>query len=151
MSTILLVTGSHTVDTVDCMWVETMLHPRLAGTQLLIAGDACGPDTIAHEMALNRRIKSARWCTDGRVEYCRPTSWWDEARWDTVETPVDPAERALARNAAMVAWCAGRMAAGDDVRALGLVVAASATHGVDHTLQLCRDAGVRITRLVWTP
>lgn len=152
---ILLVCGSRSLATraVTRGWVEESLHSRITGTMLVVAGDAIGPDVLAHEMALNRRIQCARWCVDGRVQYRFLDQWYNEARWDSDATTADPRRRPLERNAAMVAWCARRLAEasgpGDVVRALGLVDEGSPTRGTDHTLRLCERVGIPVERKVW--
>ena len=154
MTTILLVTGSRSLADNDPArwWVTEQLHPSLAGATLVVAGDARGVDARAHEMALYRRIQSMRWCVDGRVQYRDHLgAWHTDARWDDATTTTDPRKRPLSRNAAMVQWCVDQIRAGATVRVLGLVDPQSRTRGTDHTLGLCRVAGLVVERRVWVP
>ena len=148
---ILLACGSRTLAASGARitGVGECIHAHIGGAQLVVAGDAIGPDAQAHQMAFNRRIPSARWHVDGRVQYRLLLDWTDEARWDTDDTTTDPRKRPLARNLAMVAWCADRITRGDTVRCLALIDRASKSHGTEHTAAACERAGIVVVRRVW--
>ena len=151
MTTILLVCGSRTLGATTPMrsWVLDRISEALDGVSLVVAGDAYGPDTCAHVLAFTRALTAARWHVDGRVQYRLLLDWMDEARWDTDGTTADPRKRPLARNLAMVAWCADRLRAGDTVRCLALIDRASKSHGTEHTAAACERAGIVVVRRVW--
>lgn len=148
---ILLVTGSRTIAGNAALerWVRESLHPRMTGATLVVAGDAAGADAIAHEMAQRRRVVSHRWCVSGEIQSRTRQFWFGGGTWADERTTKDPRKRPLERNAAMVANYAGMLHRGSTVRAVGFVDAASPTHGTDHTLRLCKRAGVPTERLVW--
>lgn len=148
---ILLVTGSRTLarrpewlELTHCF--EAQLAPLIELADLVVAGDATGPDEWALSLARNASRDYERWRTDGFVtQSARPHAvwrWHEGAKFGTFEP--------LARNAAMVQRC-GECASNSvcSVLCVGFVDPQSRTHGTDHTLGLARRAGIWTARYVW--
>ena len=147
---IVIVTGSRALaDSPEATrWAREILARELASATLVIAGDARGPDTWAHEIAQGfaAPIDCERWCVNGAVERrVSAVGWWRDDPWGTPETTTDPRRRPLVRNVAMIASCEGRA----DTRIVGLIDAASKTRGTQHTLSIARSGGFNVTQFVW--
>lgn len=125
-------------------WAREILSRELASASLVVAGDACGPDGIATDFAANRGKRVETWSKFGTVLTLRGV----DRRWTTDPLPDSPASwrsRLLARNAAMVAYYAGR----ENVRMVALRHAASTTHDTTHTVGLARAAGIDVSDWTW--
>jgi hypothetical protein len=156
---VLLITGARSLATRPGAeaWARAKIAAALAGCDLLIVGDAPGPDRWAMHEGLHlshgvsvywTRGKDAGWVLtpdeDGEAGY--------GGRW----APRGASTHPLARNAAMVADAVRMRADGDDVLCLalldGLKVDAPgqrATRGTEHTVGLARAAGLTVREEVW--
>ena len=151
---VVLVTGARSLATRPGAeaWARGLIAEALRDVDLLIVGDADGPDAWAWDEA---RIDRHRYWTraahagtiearfyDGSLQ-----AWWT---WGSHNT------HPLARNAAMVTDAAGYRDYGDDVLCLalldGLKVDAPsrrATRGTEHTVGLARAAGLTVREEAW--
>lgn len=160
MTRVLLVTGSRSLANHPGAeaWARGLIHAALVSVDLLIVGDAPGPDAwAADEASPDDRITVHRYITRGR-----------DAGW--IVTPQDPGDEEhfvsrwaqsndthpLKRNAAMVRHAAVRAELGRDVRVLALldgtkrdVPGRRATRGTEHTAGLAERAGIVVQREVW--
>lgn len=143
----LLVTGSRALAGSAC---ERMAHDVVSraidGVDVVIVGDASGPDAWALGYATARGVTDRRYCLNGTV-MCRSDV---RRRWIDAPTleAAPPYRVPLLRNAAMVAELAARAARQPDeweVSYLALVAQWSQTHGTEHTARLAREAGIRGT------
>ena len=136
---ILLVTGARSLCDARCtivalsrVWVLDHLRLHLESynpaLDLVVAGDAVGPDRWALELARERKLTFARWRLDGVVE--KRLSNGDVQRRRFAETAVHP----LDRNAAMARWCGERSTLGDKVSTLAFFHSESKTHGTHQTV-----------------
>ena len=160
MTRVLLITGARSLagDPAAEAWARVRIAEALAGVDLLIVGDAPGPDAWASRIQRDavRRV----WCyrTHG------PNAGWIDTahceEWDRLRLWADGVSRhPLKRNEMMVADAAGIMDAGEDVRCLALLDGrkprkpkpgeARPTRGTEHTLGLARRAGLTVTALTW--
>lgn len=159
MTRVLLVTGSRSLALHPGAeaWARGLIHAALVGTDLLIVGDADGPDAWAASVGASivhdevhvylTRGRDAGWIIspdeDGEASY--------HGRWGRAgET------HPLQRNAAMVRAAAARAAIGHDVRVLALLDGTKrdapgkrATRGTEHTAGLAERAGIVVQREVW--
>ena len=160
MTRVLLVTGSRSLAAsagADA-WARALIRRALDGVDVLIVGDAPGPDrwavqegddAVAHEMRVYWTRGRDAGCIlvptgDGEVSY--------GGRW----APRGASTHPLARNAAMVRDAAALAAQGADVRCLALLDGTKhdapgkrATRGTEHTAGLAERAGLTVQREVW--
>lgn len=155
---VLLVTGARSLadDRAAEAWARGLIAAALVGVDLLIVGDAPGPDAWAWEIA---RIDRHRYWTrtahagsiEARFDDGSLQAWWT---WGSRNT------HPLARNAAMVADATGyRDRDGDDVRCLALLDGRKPavtrpgekrpTRGTEHTAGLARAAGLTVDAQTW--
>lgn len=167
MTRVLLITGARSLanDPAAEAWARAVIREHLAGVDLLIVGDAPGPDTWAWEIAEGIVRERRRYCVRGdhagdvRVRY-RAVGAAD-ARWATWRwTPQGASTHPLARNAAMVDAAVevtqrrhlilGVLALLDGRKpAKPKPGEARPTRGTEHTLGLARAAGLPVTALTW--
>lgn len=139
---ILLVTGSRSltkqVGAEDA--VETILRRFEYRIDLVVAGDANGPDRLALRHAHSFDCGYERWTLSGFIQ-CEGESW-EWSQWQR----NDP----LVRNRRMVEHvCDKYLDYGENVLCVGFVDPDSRTHGTDHTLRLARQAGIWTARYAW--
>lgn len=156
MTRVLLVTGSRSLATRPGAeaWAHDHLRRALEGVDVLIVGDATGPDrwavqegddAVAHEMRVYWTRGRDAGCIlvptgDGEVGY--------GGRW----APRGASTHPLQRNAAMVRDAAALASKGADVRCLALLdglKGKGATRGTEHTAGLAERAGLTVQREVW--
>ena len=162
MTRVLLITGARSLadDTAAEAWARGLIAEALRGVDLLIAGDAPGPDAwalhegrdLSHGVHVYwTRGKDAGWILspdgEGEASY--------EGRW----APRGASTHPLDRNAAMVAHAARMLREGHDVRVLALLDGrkpavvppgeARPTRGTEHTARLARDAGLTVDARTW--
>ena len=151
MTRVLLVTGSRSLARIPGAeaWARGLIREALRGCDLLIVGDAEGPDAWARALATANETRTRcyhvhglhrGWITDSDI--ADPVARWDEGVTRGRRYP-------LARNAAMVADAAGFFDAGATVSVLALVDTASRTQGTLHTVGLARDAGLTVDVRTW--
>lgn len=137
-------------------WARELIAAALVGVDLLIVGDAPGPDAWASRIQRDARRRVDCYRTHG------PNAGWIDTshgeRWDRVRMWSEGVSRhPLARNAAMVRDIAAMRDAGHDVRVLALLDGRKAsatgrvTRGTEHTARLARDAGLTVDARTWTP
>lgn len=169
MTRVLLVTGARSLadDPAAEAWARGLIAEALVGVDLLIVGDAPGPDAWAWEIAEGSVRERRRYCVRGdhagdvRVSY-RARSVAD-ARWATWRwTPPGSSTHPLARNAAMVeeASLVTRMRHGI-LSVLALLDGRKPakpkpgekrpTRGTEHTVGLARAAGLTVDARTWPP
>lgn len=173
MTRVLLVTGSRSLATIPGAeeWARDLIRTALDGVDLLIVGDAPGPDAWAWgeaERAERRsgfgvcvdlgdgpltalarakyavRGEDAGWIVDGEGRW---TSTWTDAR----------RPHPLNRNQYMVHDAMEMMTRGHDVRCLALLDGTKrdapgkrATRGTEHTAGLAERAGIKVERQTWS-
>lgn len=154
---VLLVTGARSLaDSPDAeAWARSLIRDALAGADLLIVGDAPGPDAWASEIqrAGLRRVWRLR--THG------PNAGWIESahceEWDRVQrwAPSGASTHPIDRNRVMVATARASMLNGRAVTVLALLDGRKAlargrpTRGTEHTVGLARDAGLTVDAQTW--
>lgn len=173
---VLLFTGSRSLaDRAGAMDVFGELAlPMIRQSDLVIAGDARGPDARGIALARHLEKYTQKWCLDGWVVLSKPladgTTRFDHKRWWGEHDPR-PSETKwpLVRNRRMVERAAGyrddarildifhAIANGGDLHehearllCVGFVDPASPTKGTDNTLQHARNARIWTARYVWT-
>lgn len=166
MTRVLLITGARSLaDSRDAeRWARALIAEALAGVDLLIVGDAEGPDAWAAE-SVGRCLVGEEWrgndaechryLTRGRDAGWIVASGGREdseqeyvARWTRIVRGATP----LDRNAAMVRMAAGWRDRDADVRVLAFLDAlkpAGSTRGTEHTVGLARAAGLTVVERVW--
>lgn len=146
---VLLVAGSRSL-TSRGAWcqrsVEAILRELVGSADLVVAGDAVGPDRWAMLAAHSRELDLERWTISGYVQRERDSSSWSPLKTN------DP----LVRNRTMVEHVRDHyLRRGENVLCVGFVdpVPRTAdgrrTRGTDHTLRLARQAGIWTARYVW--
>lgn len=159
MTRVLLITGARSLaDSPDAeRWARALIAEALAGCDLLIVGDAPGPDAWAWDESAGVTEERHRYMVRGRqAGAIEARSINDEALawWAWGKGRAHP----LDRNAAMVRDAVGfRDRDGDDVRCLALLDGTKrdepgrrATRGTEHTAGLAERAGLTVRREVWT-
>ena len=162
MTRVLLITGARSLadDRAAEAWARAKIAAALVGVDLLIVGDAPGPDRwamyegrdLSHGVHVYwTRGKDAGWILapdgEGEASY--------EGRWAPPGTPTGP----LARNAAMVSHAARMLRDGHDVRCLALLDGRKPavvkpgekrpTRCTEHTASLARAAGLTVDAQTW--
>lgn len=162
MTRVLLITGARSLadDPAAEAWARGLIAEALAGVDLLIVGDAPGPDRwamsegrdLSHGVHVYwTRGKDAGWILvpdgEGEASY--------EGRWAPRGSPTGP----LARNAAMVAHAARMLRGAADVSVLALLDGRKPavvqpgedrpTRGTEHTVGLARAAGLTVDAQTW--
>jgi hypothetical protein len=155
---VLLITGARTLATRPGAeaWARDHITRSLRHADLLIVGDADGPDAWAWDettwlMSPTLKVRCYRTHGDdaGWITEPEQGKWQRVTRWDAGDT------HPLKRNAAMVSNASSkRIAATVSVLALldGLKVDAPgqrATRGTEHTVGLARAAGLTVREEVW--
>lgn len=156
---VLLVTGARSLAASPDAerWARALIASALAGVDLLIVGDAPGPDAWARDamrarchqyVAFGPHAGSVYAWADGAAV------WEGDVRWGPSRRQVQP----LRRNAAMVADCKRLAAEGATVSVLALLDGTKrdapgrrATRGTEHTVGLAERAGLIVRREVWRP
>ena len=138
---VLLVTGSRSLTkqrrAEDA--VEIILRRFEQCLDLVVAGDADGPDRWALRHAHSFCCAFERWTLDGYVQRERSRYSWAWA-WGRQNDP-------LVRNRCMVEHVRDEyLRHGENVLCVGFVDPDSRTHGTDHTLRLARQAGIWTAR-----
>mgnify|MGYP005610075493 FL=1 len=159
---VLLITGARSLadDPAAEAWARGKIAAALVGVDLLIVGDAPGPDRwamyegrdLSHGVHVYwTRGKDAGWILspdgEGEASY--------EGRWAPPGTPTGP----LDRNAAMVATARANMLRGHTVSVLALLDGRKPavvkpgekrpTRGTEHTARLARAAGLTVDAQTW--
>lgn len=152
MTRVLLVTGSRSLAKHPGAeaWARDLIREALEGVNLLIVGDAEGPDRWAWAEVSRRSIRADQWCASGPsagLVVTIPRGWRHWTRGNT---------HPLARNAAMVRDAASMIEHGAAVRCLALFDGTKrdapgrrATRGTEHTAGLAERAGLTVQREVW--
>lgn len=142
---VLLVTGSRALaDTPQAEeWARAELARRITVETVdnVVAGDARGPDEWAHEIAAKASLRHERWCLGGAVELRHHNLRWLPEGAPIPTTHDAWAQRALARNRAMVEHTA---LSPEGVRVLALLASWSRTRGTQHTMRLAREHGLPV-------
>lgn len=129
-------------------WARHLIHCISDHADVIVSGDAPGPDAWARERVVElhtERLRGRFYGLDGMVRdaWGTPLGRWERA--ERVPPPGHPERRRwpLTRNAAIVRAVALRVRR-DGVRAevYALVDPASPTRGTHHTLTLARRAGL---------
>lgn len=162
MTRVLLVTGARSLadDPAAEAWARGLIAEALRGVDLLIVGDAPGPDAWAWELATGVvDIRHRYWTRrehagsiEARDAQGNLMAWWT---WGSRRTgPLD-------RNAAMVTDAAVYRDEGDTVSVLALLDGRKPavvkpgeerpTRGTEHTARLARDAGLTVDAQTWPP
>ena len=162
MTRVLLVTGSRSLADHPGAeaWARALIRTALAGVDLLIVGDAPGPDAFAVGIArimevptsiYDTRTVNAGWVVDADSNR---QFHWTAARPPTGTRGWKP--WLLSRNEAMVSDAAKMLQHGHDVRCLALLDGTKrdapgrrATRGTEHTAGLAERAGLSVQREVW--
>ena len=161
MTRVLLVTGSRSLADHPGAeaWARGLIHAALIGVDLLIVGDAPGPDAWAAEIASSHDKRVRRYDTHGVhagwIVEAQYDLWCPVARWATpaMEGRRFPLHRneAMVRDVASLAmtrqWSAHVLALLDGTKrdAPGR----RATRGTEHTAGLAERAGLSVQREVW--
>lgn len=156
MTRVLLVTGSRSLATHPGAeaWARGLIRTALADVDVLIVGDASGPDRWAVQEGDDAVAHETRvYWTRGRDAGCIlvPTGE-GEAGYGGRWAPRGVSTHPLQRNAAMVRAAAAMAAQGYDVRVLALLdglKGKGATRGTEHTAGLAERAGIKVQREVW--
>ena len=138
---VLLITGSRSLSktALPLRAFDTLMRPLFRGADLVVAGDATGPDSWAICGAVYS-YEVEQWQLNGIVSSRFSAFVWSESRRN------DP----LVRNRCMVESVRDRFLRRDkNVLCVGFVDPESRTHGTDHTLRLARQAGIWTARYVW--
>lgn len=158
MTRVLLLTGSRSLATTARAerWAAKLIREALATTDLLLVGDADGPDTWGHQEAVHLGLAWRRFNVRGPHAGWISTSALDRfSRWSDGDPPKRSADAAvwsawcLARNRAMVRDAQERAALGHEVRGLALVDLGSRTHGTEYTAAHAEAAGITVRRMPW--
>jgi hypothetical protein len=155
---VLLITGARSLATRPGAetWARGHIAEALRGVDLLIVGDAPGPDAWAREIARDRgrvtRCAQAVYAVRGDLagwiidESGRGVSEWTESRYT----------HPLERNRVMVHDAKEMGQRRDDISVLALldglkvdVPGKRATRGTEHTVGLARAAGLTVREEVW--
>ena len=161
MTRILLVTGARSLATRPGAetWARGLIHAALAGVDLLIVGDASGPDAWAWEIASShdRRVRRydthgvhAGWIVEAQYDLWCPVARWATPAMEGHRYPLHRNE-AMVRDVASLAmtrqWSAHVLALLDGTKrdAPGR----RATRGTEHTAGLAAHAGIVVQREVW--
>lgn len=158
MTRILLVTGSRSLATREGAeaWARAILRDALACVDLLLVGDADGPDAWARAAGAAGEGHRLWWyCTKGWPRGL--IRQWDGMHCEDVPwAPRGTSTHPLDRNAAMVRDAARMLRDGDDVRVLALLDGLKtdtptrrATRGTEHTVGLAERAGLTVVERVW--
>lgn len=150
---ILLVTGSRALaDRPESReWGRDVVRDALAvlpTDALVVTGDAEGPDAWAlAEGAASGRIVRV-YVVNGSLTLFGGAGAETLPNWDTngAAARLPWSRRPLARNAAMVRWCAAQ----PDARCLALLAPWARTHGTAHTIGLARRAGIAVDVREWS-
>lgn len=163
MTRVLLVTGSRSLATHPGVeaWARGLIHAALVGTDLLIVGDAPGPDAWTAEIASSHDVPhvwrfgthgASAGMTEQSVHVPGAPTMCDVTRW----APIGASTHPLDRNRVMVATARAHMLRGCDVRVLALLDGTKrdapsrrATRGTEHTAGLAERAGIVVTRRTW--
>ena len=161
MTRVLLVTGARSLadDPAAEAWARGKIAAALVGVDLLIVGDAPGPDAWAWDEGANlalvpwafyTRGNGAGWIVTERNGVRSRTERW---------APPGVAVHPLDRNAAMVATARANMLRGHTVSVLALLDGRKPavvkpgekrpTRGTEHTAGLARDAGLTVDAQTW--
>lgn len=150
MTRVLLVTGSRSLANHPGAeaWARGLIRAALVGADMLIVGDAPGPDAWAAAIASSHDVCVRRYDTRGihagwivqqeHAMWCRIDEW-------ATRLDMHP----LKRNAAMVRDASAMTGYGATARVLALVDPASETKGTEHTAGLAERAGLTVQREVW--
>lgn len=158
MTRVLLITGARSLaDSPDAeRWARALIAEALAGCELLIVGDARGPDEWAWTIAGNIVVNCDEYVTGGPnagkiAEHRGIGAPRIDRRWAWHGTT-----RPLARNAVMVSDAEKLRIDGHDVRVLALLDGTKrdepgrrVTRGTEHTAGLAERAGLSVRREVW--
>lgn len=159
MTRVLLVTGARSLADHPGAeaWARALIREALAGVDLLIVGDAPGPDAWAWDadetLAPHRWQFCVRGARAGAINMRSIVGGYDAvSRWTAEGQTTHP----LARNGAMVSTARHHMLRGCDVRVLALLDGLKAdapgrraTRGTEHTAGLAERAGLTVRREVW--
>lgn len=170
MTRVLLVTGARSLAMRPGAeaWARGHIAEALRGVDLLIVGDAPGPDAWAWESVTTRGrdVYGYRYATRGVCAgHVMDSFGQDCGAWTSAAAPKGTrgwTPWLLSRNAEMVAQAAHCAGANCDVSVLALLdglkvdkpardgkPAERATRGTEHTVRLARDAGLTVREEVW--
>lgn len=157
---VLLVTGSRSFGHLrpkdpKAQAARKLLVDRLAawfkaspGRLLILSGGAIGPDGWSSAFAYRSRQKAIEAGQAARLDYLellpngQVRSTVEAFRWQWCLRGVHPFDRDLAEVLVTARW----REMGAQVSALGLVDTLSQTFGTDHTLRLCKEHEIDVTR-----
>ena len=160
MTRVLLITGARSLATRPGAeaWARGLIAEALVGCDLLIVGDADGPDAWGIEEASGRGIEVTSYaCRGDNAGWIVNAAARVQSLWSSVA-----GTHPLRRNAAMVRDAVRMRADGDDVLCLALLDGLKvdvpprngkpgerATRGTEHTVGLARAAGLTVRQEVW--
>lgn len=157
MTSLLLVTGSRSLARLPGAepWARALIREALRNAELLVVGDASGPDAWALDEQVSVRSEALRYELSGLVTHVVCGSAWaaGTSGWRPTGryagTPVGSRRWPLARNAEMVAASARLLTSERRGVCLAFIDAASLTRGAAHTARLAGEAGFEVKRYVW--
>ena len=161
---VLLITGARSLadDPAAEAWARGKIAAALVGVDLLIVGDAPGPDAWACRIQRDalRRVECYRThgLNIGWVDTAHCEEWDRVRRWSPPRA-IHSTRYPLMRNAAMVRDCGHYAAEGHDVRCLALLDGRKPavvqpgekrpTRCTEHTASLARAAGLTVDAQTW--
>lgn len=126
-------------------WAHEKIIAHLEGVELVVCGDASGPDVWALQLALARGIPVSTWRLSGLVVLVRKGQPNSERRWATEELKrgQSMSKWPLVRNTHMAMWVGERIRVHhDDVSCIALGHKASRTQGTAQTVRKLLEEGV---------
>ena len=164
MTRVLLVTGARNLadNRAAEVWARGLIAAALVGVDLLIVGDAPGPDAWACRIQRDalRRVECYRThgLNIGWVDTAHCEEWDRVRRWSPPRA-IHSTRYPLDRNAAMVATARANMLRGHTVSVLALLDGRKPavvqpgekrpTRGTEHIARLARDAGLTVDAQTW--
>ena len=158
---VLLITGARSLadDRAAEVWARGLIAAALVGVDLLIVGDAPGPDAWASR--IHRDALRWAWCyrthgpNAGWIDTACREEWHRVQRW----APPGASAHPLRRRAAMVSAARTNMLGGHTVTVLALLDGRKPakpkpgeqrpTRGTEHTAGLARAAGLTVDAQTW--
>ena len=162
MTRVLLVTGSRSLAAIPVAeaWARGLIHAAMHNVDVVVVGDADGPDGWARGIAGGHVLQVRCYLTHGpeagMISVLTISRDYTAAEWTLTPWTQGSDTHPLRRNAAMVRDAATLAAKGHDVTALALLDGTKrdapgrrATRGTEHTAALAERAGIVVTRRTW--
>jgi len=119
----------------------------------VVAGDAGGPDELAHSLAKACGVHSVTYRLDGTwqsTDANTPGGRWDaKLSQDELREIEDPRRRPLVRNNVMAHSVGMQGDRGWQVHCLALIAPWSKTKGTEHTARRAEQYGIPVTRVLF--